>query len=73
MNPKYRPEGFDKCLAHLIEECGEVLVCAGKLQRFGRDNCKPGEKETNLQALHREMFDLGLAIERFFNTTGTRN
>ncbi len=40
-DPRFLQDGFEKQLAHLIEECGEVLAAAGKTQRFGLDSVNP--------------------------------
>lgn len=67
-DPKYLQEGFEKQLAHLIEECGEVLAAAGKTQRWGprsyNPEVPPQERETNIAWLRREMTDLKEAISR---------
>ena len=59
---------FSKKLAHLIEECGEVLAAAGKTQRWGRKSVNPlipkDQQETNENWLKRELQDLKQAIER---------
>ena len=59
---KYLQEGFEKQLSHVIEECGEFLAAAGKLQRWGahsRNLLLPeGEYETNLDWMKRELEDL---------------
>lgn len=34
-NKKYFQKPLDKKLSHVIEECGEVLAAAGKIQRWG--------------------------------------
>lgn len=74
-DPRYLQRGFDKQLAHVIEECGEVLTAAGKLQRWGRTSINPLLKvgdpfvgETNEDWLRREMVDLQDAIQRLQNT-----
>lgn len=61
--------GFDQTLSHVIEECGEVLAAAGKLQRHGMYSVNPllpvEEQEPNIFWLMRELVDLKQAIERF--------
>lgn len=68
MNSEFLQKGFNKQLSHLIEECGEVLAAAGKLQRWGRDSFNPllpeEERETNIDWLKRELADLKQAISR---------
>ncbi len=65
---RFLQEGFDKQLAHVIEECGEVLAAAGKTQRWGRDSVNPllppEQQETNEAWLLRELDDLQEAIQR---------
>jgi NTP pyrophosphatase (non-canonical NTP hydrolase) len=69
---EFLQDGFDKQLSHVIEECGEVLAAAGKLQRWGWDSCNPlipeEERETNIDWLKRELRDLKRAIKRFEKT-----
>jgi hypothetical protein len=67
-DPRFLQHGFDKCLAHLVEECGEVLAAAGKTQRWGWDSVNPllapQDQETNLSWLRREIADLREAMDR---------
>ncbi len=68
---RFLQRGFNKQLSHLIEECGEVLAAAGKLQRWGRDSFNPlleGAQETNINWLKRELKDLKLVIDRLEKT-----
>lgn len=65
---RFLQKGFEKQLAHVIEECGEVLAAAGKTQRWGKYSTNPllplDERETNLTWLKRELNDLKDAISR---------
>lgn len=65
---RFLQEGFDKCLAHAIEECGEFIAAAGKTQRWGPDSVNPLlpkiKRESNLLWLMREMDDVEQAIGR---------
>ncbi len=67
-DPRFLQAGFDKQLAHLVEECGEVLAAAGKTQRWGRESYNPlvpvDQRETNIDWLMREIADLEEAIAR---------
>lgn len=67
-DPRFLQEGFDKRLAHAIEECGEFLAAAGKTQRWGPYSTNPllpeGERETNLAWLRRESADVRQALDR---------
>jgi len=67
-DPRFLQAGFDKQLAHLVEECGEVLAAAGKTQRWGRESYNPlipvNQRETNIDWLMREIADLEEAIAR---------
>jgi hypothetical protein len=67
-DPKYLRDGFDFCLSHAIEECGEFLAAAGKLQRWGLDSVNPElpahQQETNLAWLIRELHDVQDAMSR---------
>jgi NTP pyrophosphatase (non-canonical NTP hydrolase) len=74
-DPRFLQDGFDKKLAHVVEECGEVLAAAGKTQRWGRDSIDPllcpGDPlymETNIAWLRRELYDLQGAIDRLTRT-----
>lgn len=64
---EFRPKDFDGALAHLIEECGEVLAAAGKTLRYGLASVNPlipvEQRETNGSWLKREMEDLRLSLE----------
>lgn len=66
--PEYRSKSLWQALAHIVEECGEVISAAGKSQRFGPYSVNPelpkGQQETNIDWLFREMED----VERAFNT-----
>ena len=61
-DPKYLQDGFDKKLAHVIEECGEFIAAAGKLQRWGPFSVNPElpreMQEFNVDWLWRELMDL---------------
>lgn len=65
---RFLQTGFDKQLAHLIEECGEVLAAAGKTQRWGPHSVNPlipaDQQEANIDWLMREIDDLADAISR---------
>ena len=67
-HPLFLQHGFDKCLAHVVEECGEVLAAAGKTQRWGPHSVNPllppSEQEPNHVWLRRELNDLLGAIGR---------
>lgn len=67
-DPRFLQDGFEKRLAHLVEECGELLAAAGKTQRWGAMSVNPllpeAEQETNLVWLRREMDDVRQAIVR---------
>lgn len=74
-DPRFLQDGFDKQLAHLIEECGETLAAAGKLQRWGAQSVNPllppSAQEPNIHWLAREMRDLRQAIDRLETTIET--
>jgi hypothetical protein len=65
---KYLRPGVPFALAHVVEECGEVLAAAGKCQRWGLESVNPelppAEQETNRDWLIRELDDLEGAIAR---------
>lgn len=65
MNRLYDPKNRDEALIKVFEECAEVIQCASKIQRFGWDGMDPRDdledRETNEEALVREMYDVELA------------
>lgn len=67
-DPKYLRPGIPFALAHVVEECGEVLAAAGKCQRWGLDSVNPelpaDQQETNCAWLLRELDDLEGTIHR---------
>ncbi len=42
----------------ISEECGEVIQEIGKAKRFGLDDLNPKTKESNENAIHREILDV---------------
>jgi NTP pyrophosphatase (non-canonical NTP hydrolase) len=76
-DPRFLQEGFDKKLAHLVEECGEVLAAAGKTQRWGLECVNPllpvEEQETNRNWLLREIKDLQATASRLLVEMGEEN
>lgn len=69
---RFLQKGFEKQLAHVVEECGEVLAAAGKTQRWGLDSVNPllppEQQEANGAWLVRELNDLEGAIRRLKRT-----
>jgi NTP pyrophosphatase (non-canonical NTP hydrolase) len=67
-DPRFLQEGFDKKLAHAIEEAGEFIQAAAKTQRWGPYSVNPllapADQETNKVWLLREMKDLREALDR---------
>ena len=68
-DPAYlQPDNLLFCLAHVVEEAGEVLSAAGKTQRWGFTSYDPTvpveRRESNANWLKREMKDLREAIRR---------
>lgn len=65
---KYLRPGPSFAIAHLVEECGEVLTAAGKSQRWGLSSVNPelpaAQQETNRAWLLRELDGLEGAIQR---------
>jgi NTP pyrophosphatase (non-canonical NTP hydrolase) len=72
MDKRFLQRGFKNQLAHVVEECGEVLAAAGKTQRWGlygvNPLLKPEDQETNREWLERELKDLQKAIKRLQKT-----
>lgn len=73
-DPRFLQSGFDAQLAHLVEECGEVIAAAGKTQRWGRESVNPllpsDQQETNDAWLRREIADVQQACARLLVTMG---
>lgn len=71
-DPRFLQTGFEKVLAHAIEECGEFLAAAGKTQRWGLDSYNPllpeHARESNEAWLRREMADARAALDRLEKT-----
>ena len=67
-DPRFLQDGFEKRLAHAIEECGEFLAAAGKTQRWGPQSSNPlihpAARETNINWLKRELEDARKAFDR---------
>lgn len=59
---RYHSRTPEQGLAHVIEECGEVLAAAGKTLRWGPYSYNPeiaeSDRELNIDWLRREMADL---------------
>lgn len=68
MKTGYEPKTCYESLAHLVEECGEVVQAAGKSLRFGVECYNPElpaeQRELNGAWVLRELGDLKLAIAR---------
>lgn len=47
----------------LQEECAEVIQAVSKCRRFGTDNHKAGETQTNLEHLEEELGDMLAMID----------
>lgn len=68
---RYIRDDFDHCLAHVGEECGELVAAIGKTQRWGWQSINPEltardplYRETNINWVQREMRDLREAMDR---------
>jgi hypothetical protein len=71
-NPRYLQQGFEKRLSHAIEECGQFLASAGKLQRLGPFSVNPElpreMQEPNIDLLFRKAMDVQEVIERLIES-----
>ncbi|PCJ96679.1 MAG: hypothetical protein COA52_01380 [Hyphomicrobiales bacterium] len=65
MIEKYLPKTYEGRMAHIAEECAEVIMAYAKMQRFGANHSHPISKERNIDAFHRELKDLKDIIEIF--------
>ena len=67
-DPRFLQRGFGPSLSHLIEEAGEALAAAGKVQRWGAASVNPllpaEQQERNIDWLMRELSDVEEAIRR---------
>lgn len=67
-DPRFLQNGFQKRLAHFIEECGEAIAAAGKTQRWGAESSNPllpkSQREKNIDWLKRELADVKQSIDR---------
>ena len=67
-DPKYIRNDFEHCLAHVNEECGELVAAIGKTMRWGWASVNPelprSKQEPNIRWVQREMQDLREAIDR---------
>jgi hypothetical protein len=74
VDQRFLQDGFDKCLSHAIEECGEFLAAAGKTQRWGPYSVNPlvptDQQERNIVWLLREMGDLAQSLARLHKEIG---
>lgn len=59
-------------LVILAEECGEVIKEVAKALRFGLDDHKPGEKETNRENIELELNDM-LGVVNMLVSGGSLN
>ncbi len=71
-NPRYLQQGFEKRLSHAIEECGEFLAAAGKLQRWGPFSVNPElpqeTQEANIDCLFRKAMDVQEVVEHLIES-----
>jgi hypothetical protein len=67
MHAEFLPTGLAGKFGRLVEECAEVLLAIGKIERFGLDSVNPlipeDQRVTNRNALLGELSDLEHAIE----------
>lgn len=54
---------LEHLLCILAEECAEVAQNASKAQRFGLDDCEPGQQLTNEERIWNELNDLHAVAE----------
>jgi NTP pyrophosphatase (non-canonical NTP hydrolase) len=69
-NPEYKPRTIEQHVGHVVEECGEVCQCIGKVMRFGLYNYHPTTRESNRDALLLELDDLECAISNLRTALG---
>ena len=69
-DPKYLRQDVNFCLAHAVEEAGEVVQALGKTLRWGTESYDPTIaeylQETNIDWVRREWRDLQEAMDRLF-------
>jgi len=65
---KYLRPDVDFCMAHAVEEAGELMAALGKTMRWGFWSFNPelpvDQRETNIDWVRREMADLRDALDR---------
>lgn len=61
---------MDHRLNRIIEECGEVVQAAAKINRFGKDNYNPDTEISNMSAFEIECADLVQCIADYFDIDG---
>lgn len=66
---RYRSNSPSQALAHLSEECGELVAAIGKTMRWGSQSVNPElppeQQETNIDWVRREIRDVERAIAAF--------
>jgi len=66
---KYLRPGVDFCMAHVVEEAGELMAALGKTMRWGLWSFNPElpteQREPNIEWVKREIADLRAALDRF--------
>lgn len=69
VKPQYRSKNIEQGIAHVMEECGELLAAYGKAKRWGWQSVNPelppDQQETNQEWWMRELRDLKKAINSF--------
>lgn len=74
MKPEYLRLNFRSLLGHVVEECGEVIQAAGKIQRWGlfsvNPELEPEDQLQNVAWLEQELLDLKGAIQRLEDHMG---
>jgi NTP pyrophosphatase (non-canonical NTP hydrolase) len=61
-------QGENEVMDILQEECAEVIQAVSKIRRFGADNHKHNETQTNLEHLEEELGDMLAMIDILMHT-----
>lgn len=69
IKPIYRSRNVEQAIAHIVEECGELLAAYGKAKRWGWQSVNPElsseQQETNQEWFIREFRDLKRAMHAY--------
>lgn len=69
IKPQYKSKSVEQAIAHIVEECGELIAAYGKGKRWGWQSVNPElpkeQQETNQDWFIRELRDLERAVRAY--------